>query len=259
LPRLWAATQFGSYFVARPSWSRPGGSEDASATNQNESLPALGERLAQCFMDQVLLAWCFSADGSYNGISGTRPRGSPVTVDEELSRLEENIRRLKIEYEAYFNGGNPRPPNDTLYRVEQAIKRYSSDAGRLNVSQRFRFNNLWQRYAVHNDLWRKRLRNREEGRETALRSHAAEADSATQIVVRDPDREQAKVDRLLQALVDAKQRVGERADNIGPARFQKFVREKTRQLKQELGCDSVLFSVTVKDGRVRFTAVNADS
>jgi hypothetical protein len=210
-------------------------------------------------MVKVLLPWCFSADGSYNVVSGTHQRGSPVTVDEELSRLEENIRRLKIEYEAYFNGGNPRPPNDTLYRVEHAIKRYSSDASRLNVSQRFRFNNLWQRYAVYNDLWRKRLRNREEGRETAPRSHAAEADLAMQIVCRDPDREQAKVHRLRRALVKARQRVGEGADDIDPARFQKFVREKTRQLKQELGCDSVQFSVIVKDGRVRFTAVKAGS
>jgi hypothetical protein len=182
-----------------------------------------------------------------------------VTVDEELSRLEENIRRLKIEYEAYFNGGNPHPPNDTLYRVEQAIKRYSSDASRLSALQRFRFNSLWQRYAVHNDLWRKRLRNREEGRDTAPWSHSAEADSATQIVCCDPDREQAKVDRLLQALVDAKRRVGDGAGDIDRARFQKFVRDKTRQLKQELGCDSVQFSVTVREGRVRFTAVRADS
>jgi hypothetical protein len=183
----------------------------------------------------------------------------PLTVDEELTRFEANIRRLKIEYEAYFNGGTPRPPNDTLYRVEQAIKRFSSDAARLNVSQRFRFNQLWQRYSVHSDLWRKRLRNREEGREPLPRSRAVETPRATQIVCRDPDREQAKVDQLLQALVEAKQHAGERTDDIDPARFQRFVREKTRQLKQELGCDSVQFSVTVKEGRVRFTAVKADS
>ena len=182
-----------------------------------------------------------------------------MTVDEDLTRLEENIRRLKIEYEAYFNGGNPRPPTDTLYRVEQALKRYSSDATRLSVSQRFRFNNLWQRYAVYSDLWRKKLRDREEGREPQPRRHPAAASRTTQVVCRDPDREQAKMDQLLQALVEAKQRAGERIDDIDPARFQRFVREKTKQLKQELGCDSVQFSVTVKDGRVRFTAVKADS
>lgn len=183
----------------------------------------------------------------------------PVTVDEELTRLEENIRRLKIEYEAYFNGGTPRPPNDTLYRVEQAIRKFSNDVARLSVSQRFRFNSLWQRYAVHNDLWRKRLRDREEGREPQQQRHAAEMVRATHVVCHDPDREQTKVDQLLQALVEAKQRAGERTDDIDPVRFQGFVREKTRQLKQELGCHSVQFSVTVKEGRVRFTAGKADS
>lgn len=180
-----------------------------------------------------------------------------MTVDEELSRLEESIRRLKIEYEAYFNGGTPRPPGDTLYRVEQAIKRYSDTAARLSVSQRFRFNQLTQRYAVHNDLWRKRLRNKEEGREAFPRGRALGPHAVTQVICRDPDLERGKVDQLLQALLEAKRRAGDRTDDIDPARFQKFVREKTSQLKRELGCDSVQFSVTVKDGRVRFTAVKA--
>jgi hypothetical protein len=183
-----------------------------------------------------------------------------VTVDEELTRLEENIRRLQIEYEAYFNGGAPRPPNDTLYRVEQAIKKYSSDASKLNFSQRFRFNQLLQRYAVHSDLWRKRVRNKEEGRDSVARRRASESalPLETQVVCRDPDREEEKVNRLLQALVEAKQRAGERTDDIDPSRFKQFVREKTMQLKRELGCGSVQFTVTVKDGRVRFTAVKAD-
>lgn len=182
-----------------------------------------------------------------------------MTVDEELSRLEENIRRLKIEYETYFSGGIPRPPNDTLYRVEQAIKRFSNDAARLSAGQRFRFNQLCQRYAVYNDLWRKKLRSREEGREFGPRRRGTEAHPGARIVCSDPDREQAKVDELLRALVTAKQYAGESIDDIDPAKFQNFVREKTRQLKQELGCDSVQFSVTVKEGRVRFTVVKADS
>ena len=48
-----------------------------------------------------------------------------MTVDEELNKLDDNIRRLKIEYEAYFNGGAPRAPHDTVFRVESSIKKYS--------------------------------------------------------------------------------------------------------------------------------------
>jgi len=207
---------------------------------------------------QTLLFWYFAPPGSYNGVSGTSARGFLVTADEELIRLEENMRRLKIEYEAYFNGGKPRPPSDTLYRVEQTIKRYSNDTSRLSVSQRFRFNQLLQRYAVHSDLWRKRLRIKEEGREPFPRKRATETPPDTLVIFRDPDRETAKADQLLQALREAKRFVGERTDDINPAGFLNFVREKTSQLKHEQGCDSVQFSVTVKDGKVRFTAAKAE-
>jgi hypothetical protein len=36
-----------------------------------------------------------------------------MAIDEESDRLENEIRRLKIEFEACFNGGGPRPPNET--------------------------------------------------------------------------------------------------------------------------------------------------
>ena len=87
-----------------------------------------------------------------------------MTVDEEFNKLEDDLRRLKIEYEVYFNGGSPRPPHDTLFRVETMIKRYSSDQSRLKFSQRFRFTNLAQKYAVNSNLWRRKLQEKEEGR-----------------------------------------------------------------------------------------------
>jgi len=46
-----------------------------------------------------------------------------LTVEERLTRLEEDIRRLKIEYDVYFNGGIKRPPYDTKLRVESQLKR----------------------------------------------------------------------------------------------------------------------------------------
>ena len=87
-----------------------------------------------------------------------------MTVDEEFNKLEDDLRRLKIEYEVYFNGAMPRPPHDTLFRVETIIKRYSSDQSKLNMSQRFRFSSLVQKFAVNNTLWRRKLQEKEEGR-----------------------------------------------------------------------------------------------
>lgn len=184
-----------------------------------------------------------------------------MTVDEELNKLEENLRRLRIEFEAYFSGGKPRPPNDLLYGVEQAIKKYSNDTSKLSFGQRFRYSQLLQRYAVHNELWRKKLRNKEEGRTAYPRKRSHEEsfpEEPAKVICSDPDHEQAQVDQLLTALMEAKRRVGERTEEIDRARFQKFLSHKTSQLKQTLGCEKVQYSVAVEDGRVKFTAVKAD-
>lgn len=184
-----------------------------------------------------------------------------MTVDEELSKLDENIRRLKIEFEAYFNGGSPRPPHDTVFRVETTIKKFG-DASKLNFGQRYRFNQLVQRYAVHNDLWRKRLKDKEEGRGRfgAPRRPVEEAtgDGTVSIVCSDPAQEKEKVDKLLKAVIDAKRQVGERVDNLDPYSFAKFVGEKTQQLKSSLGCERVEFSVSVEEGKVKLKATKAE-
>jgi hypothetical protein len=100
--------------------------------------------------------------------SVTRPcylascEAEPVTTDEELTLLEQQLRRLKIEYEMYFNNPAKRPPTDVEWKV-LAILRKFSDGGRMNFAQRFRYNALAQQYAVQSDLWRKKSRIREEG------------------------------------------------------------------------------------------------
>ena len=84
-------------------------------------------------------------------------------IDEELGQLERDIRTLKIEYEQYFGGGRSRPPNDTIWRIEQAVKRYSERGADMSYGQRFRYNNLAQTYAKYQDVFRKRMKAKEEG------------------------------------------------------------------------------------------------
>jgi hypothetical protein len=183
-----------------------------------------------------------------------------MTVDEELTKLDDSIRRLKIEYEIYFSGGSPRPPHDTVFRVESVIKKYSDGSSRLNFSQRFKLNQLVQKYAVNNDLWRRKLKDKEEGRGKfgAPRQEASRAEGPVRVICADPEKEKEKVELLLKAVVEARRQVGERVDNIDPASFAKFVSEKTKQVKESLGCDKVAFSVSVEEGKVKFKAVKSD-
>lgn len=185
-----------------------------------------------------------------------------MTVDEEFNKLDDDLRRLKIEYEVYFNGGSPRPPHDTLFRVETMIKRYSSDQSKLNFSQRFRFTNLVQKYAVNSNLWRRKLQEKEEGRSlTGTQKRPKELpveDGTVRVVFSDPDAETEKVSQLLQAMQEARRKAGENAGSLDATAFHKFIKDKTRQVRDTLKCDKVQFSVSIEDGKVKFRATKAE-
>src|SRR6202789_4669329 len=85
-----------------------------------------------------------------------------VTTDEELSVLESQLRRLKIEYEVYFSNPTKKPPTDVEWKVLSMLRKFS-DGVRMSFQQRYRYNEMAQRYAVQSDLWRKKMRIREEG------------------------------------------------------------------------------------------------
>jgi len=85
-----------------------------------------------------------------------------VTIDEELTVLDSQLRRLKIEYEIFFSNPAKRPPTDVEWKVLSLLRKFS-DGNRMSFSQRFRYNEIAQRYAIYRDLWRKKSRIREEG------------------------------------------------------------------------------------------------
>src|SRR5207253_10106538 len=86
-----------------------------------------------------------------------------MTVDEEMTLLESQLRRLKIEYEVFFNNPQKKPPSDLEWKVLALLRKFSDGGGRMSFSQRFRYNEIAQRYAIYSDLWRKKSRIREEG------------------------------------------------------------------------------------------------
>src|ERR1700751_4068868 len=92
-------------------------------------------------------------------------------TDEDLSRLERDIRKLKIEFEKYFGGGKKRPPSDIEWRIEQVIKRYGDRAAEMNYGQRFRYGNLTQTYSKYREIFHKRMQKREQ--ETVQRHFGA--------------------------------------------------------------------------------------
>lgn len=84
-----------------------------------------------------------------------------VTVDKELGRMEDDIRRLKIEFDIFFNGAVKRPPLEARARLESQIKRLMDNRG-LTYAQRYRLNALVSRFTSYRELWRRILRSKGE-------------------------------------------------------------------------------------------------
>jgi hypothetical protein len=195
-----------------------------------------------------------------------------MTVDEELNVLESNLRRLKIEYEIFFNGAQKRPPTDLEWKVLALLRKFS-DGGRLSFSQRFRYSEMAQRYAIYSDLWRKKARIREEGYRrpqdallsvAGVRAEEHEAThkvygvghaGATPFVVdwSDAKAEREKVEKLFTALSEAKKKAGENVSGSLDS-FRSFVQKKTKEIRKQYGCERVEYTVDIADGKVKLTA-----
>ena len=207
-----------------------------------------------------------------------------MTVDEELNVLDQQLRRLKIEYEIFFNNPTKRPPTDVEWKVTSLIRKFS-DSPRMSFAQRYRYNEMAQRYAIYSDLWRKKSRIREEGyrrpqdallsvqgvrdegehkpqHHTAYGvSHAAAAAAAASagatsqpFTLHSVDKaEREQVERLYNTLVAAKKKAGENVSGNFDS-FTTFVQKKTQEIRKQYGCESVEYSVELNDGHVKLKA-----
>jgi hypothetical protein len=175
-------------------------------------------------------------------------------IDQDLDRLEYEIRRLKVEYDIFFNGGTVRPPMDTKGRVETSIKRIYDMRG-MSFGQRFRYNSLVARYNVMRELWRRQTQEREEsGRPPTPEAHTAVREHVTVIRCHDPESEPEKVSELYDHLVAAKRACGERLGALSLEIFTQFLTSRAEHIKDHLATEAVDFVVGVDNGRVKFAA-----
>ena len=207
-----------------------------------------------------------------------------MTIDEELNVLDTQLRRLKIEYEIFFSNPTKRPPTDVEWKVVSIIKKFS-DGGRMSFSQRYRYNEMAQRYAVYSDLWRKKARIREEGYRrpqdallsvqgvriaeeehkqqhhpvygvsaAAAAAGAGSARASQAFSLHDVDKsEREQVERLYNTLVAAKKKAGENVSGNFDS-FTTFVQKKTQQIRKQYGCQSVEYTVELANGHVKLKA-----
>ncbi len=208
-----------------------------------------------------------------------------MTTDEELTILDSQLRRLKIEYEIFFSNPTKRPPTDIEWKVLSLLRKFSDGGSRMNFSQRYRYNEMAQRYAIYSDLWRKKSRIREEGyrrpqdallsvqgvrvtedehkdahhpvygvSQAAAAAAAGKSGAAPHFTLHNVDQnEREQVERLYNVLVAAKKKAGENVSGNLDS-FTTFVQKKTEQIKKQYKCQDVEYSVELAEGQVKLKA-----
>ena len=188
-------------------------------------------------------------------------REEKVNIDQQLALLEEDIRRLKIEFDIFFNGGTKRAPYDSKNRVETMIKRLSDERS-LTFAQRYLFNSIMSRYTSFKEMWRRTMQGREEGAGrgavAAMRSmqnqEETKKSNLNQFVCSDVERDTETTKKIYDALVQAKQQCDKSTDDLSFSSFQRQLATQIERFRQNNDCKQIRFEVGVDNDQVIFKA-----
>ena len=196
--------------------------------------------------------------------AGKRPGAGPAApapalgrrpgpgISEALDQLAHDVRQLQIDFERFFNGGLPLPPDEQRARV-QAQLRNLRNVNVTSAVENFRLADLEARFNSYNELFNRRLRDTEEGRHPAARHAPPPAprrhDPAQGIVFGDRvDPEAAAA--LYQGLVSAP---GD-TPRFDLDSFQTYIKRQVAAIREKTGCAEVQFRLASEDGKVKLKA-----
>ncbi len=179
--------------------------------------------------------------------------------EEDLNTLEDLLRRLKVEYDIFFNGSRKRPPEDMRARLDKLVKRLSQ-ATNMTFSERFQFNTLVARFHLYSDLWRRTMNKLEAVTEDEISEQKSKSASSNptlqqfRVTIEDPNTDCEKVRDLYDALV----RIGgERTQNAprpSYEQFAKYISAQTNSIRRKFNCAGVVFTLALEEDSVKFRA-----
>ena len=191
-----------------------------------------------------------------------------IKQDDELDRLEEDIRKLKNKYDQFFTGITKVPPSFERHQVEAFIHEINKQKMRDNT-RRFRFNTILSRYNQFRELWGRKIREREEGpldfrrRQAAMsyeppppapRPEPRVTSAAPDPYVRmTPGANGEQIRRLYDEIEKEHLKMG-KAPNVSMEQLAKMVQQQTDVVRAKYNVKTVAFRVETIDGKVKLKA-----
>ncbi len=184
--------------------------------------------------------------------------------ERELHVLEEAIRRMTAECDAFLYGSVPRPPVQTRRRIEEMIRRLNASEA-MSAGERYRFSSLQGRFSALLERWERLQAEKEAGRRPGIYGHfrepaaasgsprpnaaqAASVEEERRALPADSDRD------LFERYVAAKKARGEDVSGYRLEGFLEGLERERRKVRERLGAADVVFDVAERDGRVRLIA-----
>jgi hypothetical protein len=195
-----------------------------------------------------------------------RPGGAPVSApawDRELRQLEDGLRRLNWEYDAFLYGSSARPPIQARRQIEDTIRRLNGVES-MSAAERYRFSTLQGRFAALIERYERLQGEKEAGRRPGLYGHfrgpgepaapAPNAGRAASVEEKRRARPEESDRDLFERYVAAKKARGEDVSGYRMEGFLEGLERERRKVRERLGEGDVVFDVAERDGRVRLVA-----
>ena len=175
-----------------------------------------------------------------------------MEIQASIDRLDRDIKQLKIDFERFFTGNLPTPPEEFRAAVRQQIQSLRATPMQALVD-RFRLNTLEARFNTLNELFNRRLREREEGA-TALAGHLVAPtkrryDPYQGIVVGE-----APPPEAIQALYRELYNDDTPSAGSNFKRFHTYLLGQMAAIRERSGCDEVKFRIASEDGQLKLKA-----
>jgi hypothetical protein len=173
-------------------------------------------------------------------------------LSETFDKLSRDIHQLRVDFERFFNGALPFPPEELRGRV-QAQLRSLRGMNLVAAVDNFRLGDLEARFNSYNELFNRRLRDTEEGRQPAARPAPGPApqrfDPAAGIVVGDridPEAAEALYRGLATSPGDS--------PRFDLDSFQTYLTRQVAAIREKTGCTQVQFRLASEDGKLKLKA-----
>lgn len=103
---------------------------------------------------------------------------SGAGFERELLVLEQSLRRLSAECDAFLYGSATRPPVETRKHIEEMLRRLNASES-MSAAERYRFATLQGRFSTLTERWERLLGEKEAGRRPGLYGHFRESGGAS--------------------------------------------------------------------------------